>query len=243
MQSIKQLYGKKLGASDADLGHVKDFYFDDQSWAVRYVIVDTGNWLPGQQVLISPHAFPGIFVEGKVIQVNLTRKQIEGSPVIETHKPVSRQFEEEYHHYYGWPYYWEGDGLWGGMRGFPVMETPPNFSPGDRVAPAVAKVENADSHLRSAQAVTGYHIMANDGVTGFICDFLMDPKSWAIHEIVVKTGHRFTGKEVRIPVSQVDRISYKESTVFVKLTKEAIEKSPEFILPSKESFAQTILAV
>jgi hypothetical protein len=57
LQSIKQLYGNKLGASDGDIGHVKDFYFDDQNWAVRYVVADTGSWLPGRQVLISPHAF------------------------------------------------------------------------------------------------------------------------------------------------------------------------------------------
>jgi len=243
MQSVKELYGKKLGAADGDIGHMKDFYFDDQSWGIRYVIADTGNWLPGRQVLISPHAFSGIVSVGKAVPVNLTRKQIEGSPVIDAHKPVSRQFEEEYHHYYGWPYYWEGDGLWGGMRGFPVLDTPPSFVPSDRAVPPPAKVENGDAHLRSSQAVTGYHIMATDGIIGHVCDFLMDPKSWAIHEVVVKTGHRFTGKEVRIPVSSVDRISYKESTVFVKLTKEAIEKSPEHILISADQIAQQILAV
>lgn len=103
LQSIKQLSGKKLGASDGDIGHVKDFYFDDQTWAVRYVIADTGNWLPGRQVLISPYAFGGLHQAEKVLRVNLTRKQIENSPAIESHKPVSRQYEEEYHRYYGWP--------------------------------------------------------------------------------------------------------------------------------------------
>jgi hypothetical protein len=243
MQSIKQLYGKKMGASDGDLGHVKDFYFDDQSWAVRYVIADTGNWLTGRQVLISPHAFAGAFQAGKAVQVGLTRKQIEGSPSIESHKPVSRQFEEEYHHYYGWPYYWEGDGLWGGMRGFPILETPPGFVKDGQAKVAGPKAGATDAHLRSTQAVTGYHIMATDGITGHVCDFLMDPKSWAIQEVVVKTGHRFTGKEVRIAISHVDRISYKESTVFVKLTKEAIEKSLEYILNSEEHITQAALAL
>ena len=54
LRSIKQLHGAKLGASDGEIGHVKDFYFDDQNWAVRYVVADTGSWLPGRQVLISP---------------------------------------------------------------------------------------------------------------------------------------------------------------------------------------------
>src|SRR5271156_4894786 len=93
LRSIKQLYGDKLGASDGEIGHVKDFYFDDQNWAVRYVIADTGSWLTGRQVLISPHAFGALHQSGKLLLVNLTRKQIEGCPPIETHKPVSRLYE------------------------------------------------------------------------------------------------------------------------------------------------------
>ncbi len=127
LRSIKQLYGDKLGASDGEIGHVKDFYFDDENWAVRYVVADTGSWLPGRLVLISPHAFGNLDQAGNILRVNLTRKQIEGSPSIESHKPVSRQYEEEYYRYYGWPYYWQGDALWG-MGGFPILELPPNIS-------------------------------------------------------------------------------------------------------------------
>jgi hypothetical protein len=86
----------------------------------------------------------------------------------------------------------------------------------------------AELHLRSTQAVNGYHIQASDGATGHVCDFLMDDQSWAIRQLVIKIGHRFTGKEVVIPVNSVDRISYDESTVHVKLTKEAVEISPAF---------------
>ena len=93
LQSIKELYGQKLGASDGEIGHVKDFYFDDQNWVVRYLVADTGSWLPGRQVLISPHAFGSLHQAGKVLRANLTRKQIEDSPSIESHKPVSRQYE------------------------------------------------------------------------------------------------------------------------------------------------------
>jgi sporulation protein YlmC with PRC-barrel domain len=225
LQSIKQLCGNKLGASDGDIGHVKDFYFDDQNWAVRYLVTDTGSWLPGRQVLISPHAFGSLHQDGKVLLVNLTRKQIEDSPAIESHKPVSRQYEEEYHRYYGWPFYWLGDGLWG-MSGFPILESPAKPLPGGRATASGPQPERADAHLRSTQAVSGYHLQASDGIVGHVCDFMMDDKSWAISQLVIKTGHRFTGKEVQIPISQVDRISYDESTVFVNLTKEAVEQSP-----------------
>ena len=104
--SIKQLYGNKLGASDGDLGHVQDIYFDDQSWAIRYLVADTGTWLPGRQVLISPYSLGRLDQAEKLLRVNLTRSQMENSPAIESHKPVSRQYEAEYHRYYGWPLYW-----------------------------------------------------------------------------------------------------------------------------------------
>lgn len=225
LRSIKKLYGDKLGASDGDIGRVKDFYFDDQSWAVRYVVADTGIWLTGRQVLLSPHAFGSLNQDGKALLVNLTREQIEASPSIESHEPVSRQYEKEYYRYYGWPSYWQGDGLWG-MSGFPILELPTKPPLNEHTAAVDSKRKHTDTHLRSTQAVNGYHIKASDGIIGHVCDFMMDDQSWVIGQFVVKTGHRFTGKEVQIPTSKVDRISYEDSTVFVNLTKEAVEQSP-----------------
>jgi hypothetical protein len=225
MQSLKQLYGNKLGASDGEIGHVKDFYFDDQNWAVRYLVADTGSWLTGRQVLLSPHAITGVYQPGKLLLLKYTKKQIEDSPSIETHQPVSRQYEADYYQYYGWPNYWQGDGLWG-TTGFPMVVTPVNpfqAKPGKAATP---HPKGADAHLRSTQAVNGYHIKATDGLAGHVSDFMMDERSWAIHELVVKTGHRLSGKEVRIQVGKVARISYEESTVFVNLTAAAVEQSP-----------------
>jgi len=226
LRSIKKLYGKRLGASDGEIGHVKDFYFDDQNWAVRYVIVDTGAWLPGRQVLISPHAFGGLHRVANAIALNLTRKQIEDSPSIELHKPVSRQYEEAYYQYYGWPFYWEGAGLWG-MSGVPLLALQP--TPLLTKSPTLdgRSRDRADAHLRSAQAVNGYHIQASDGTIGHICDFMMDDESWAISQLVIKIGHRFSGKEILASTNSVDRISYDKSTVFVNLTEEAVQQSPE----------------
>ena len=221
LRSIKQLYGDNLGAMDGEIGHVKDFYFDDQNWAVRYVITDTGSWLTGRLVLISPYSFGRLAHTDKILRVGLTRKQIEDSPSIESHKPVSRQFEEEYHRYYGWPYYWQGDALWG-MSGVPMMALPPQVSPPS----GSMQPKGPDAHLRSTQAVNGYHLKANDGVLGHVCDFLIDDQSWAVGQLVIKTGHRLSGNEVRIPAGKVTRISYEESTVFVDLTSDAVKESP-----------------
>jgi hypothetical protein len=226
LQSIKQLYGNKLGALDGEIGHVKDFYFDDQNWAIRYLVADTGTWLPGRRVLLSPHAFGSLHQDGKVLRANLTRKQIEDSPSIESHKPLSRQYEEEYYRYYGWPYYWQGSALWG-MSGFPILELPAKPLPGESATASDRHPgERADAHLRSTHAVDGYNIEASDGTSGHVCDFMMDGQSWAIRQLVIKTGHRLSGREVQILTSTVDRISYDKSTVFVNLTGEAVKQSP-----------------
>jgi hypothetical protein len=220
LRSIKQLYGDRLGALDGAIGHVKDFYFDDRSWVVRYLVAETGTWLPGRQVLISPHTLGNPYLGGRFMPVNLTRKQIEDSPSIESHKPLSRQYEEDYYRYYGWPNYWQGDGLWG-MSGLPVLASAVKPLQVTALPPG-----RADAHLCSTQAVNGYHLKANDGIAGFICDFMMDDASWEIGQLVIKTGHRFTGKAVQIPAKKVTLVSYEESTVYVNLTKVEVEQKP-----------------
>jgi hypothetical protein len=226
LRSIKELYGKKLAALDGELGHVKDFYFDDQNWAVRYVVADSGAWLPGRQILISPHAFGKLDLAGKLLTTHLTRKQIEESPSIELHKPVSRQYEQAYYQYYGWPYYWNGGGLWG-MSGFPILAPQPRPISSETATFIGPPGNGPDAHLRSTRSVSGYQIQASDGTPGHVCDFMMDERSWAIGQLVVKTGHRFSGKETLLATSEVDRISYEKSTVFVKLTRNAIKQGPE----------------
>ena len=91
-------------SQNGEIGKVEQFYFDDQHWAIRYLVADTGNWLRDRKVLISPYALVTVNKEDKNIILNLTKKQIEDSPLLENDRPVSQQFEEAYHGYYGWPY-------------------------------------------------------------------------------------------------------------------------------------------
>ena len=202
LRSLKQLYGHKLGAKDGEIGQIKDFYFDDQNWTIRYLVADTGNWLTGRKVLISPHSLASLAASGKIVDVGLTRKQIENSPSIDTQKPVSRQYEEEYHKYYGWPGYWKGAT--------------------DMVGPQPQR----EIHLRSTRAVNGYLVRVGEETIGHICDFMMDAASWTIAQLVVKTGHRISGKDMLIPTKQVQRISYGDSTVFADASAEAAGQIP-----------------
>lgn len=222
LYKTKELQGHQLHAKDGEIGHVKDFYFDDRSWVIRYLIADTGSWLTGRLVLISPHAFGPFDREKKILSVHLTRQQIEHSPSIEQHKPVSRQYETDYYRYYGWPAYWEGSAMWG-FGGYPVIMPP---SKEEREAQQHHHHRD-DKHLQSTQAVKGYEIQARDGAIGTVSGFMVDDKSWAIRELVVETGHWYAGKEILIPPAKIDRISYEESKVFVNLTKADIQRTGE----------------
>jgi uncharacterized protein YrrD len=218
LHSVQQRYGEKLRASDGEIGHVRDFYFDDKNWTVRYLVADTGGWLSGRLVLISPHALGHLYPEGKVLLVNLSRQQIEDSPSIDEHMPVSRQLEEEYHRHYGYAYYAESMPLWG-LGGYPVLAPPPLETD--------AKQQAVDSHLRSARVVAGYNIEANDGVVGAVTDLLIDGRTWVIREIVVECGHWYAGKKVVISTDKVSRISHDQSTVYVDSTKHAFAEASE----------------
>ncbi len=218
LRNITDLYANRLIAADGDIGHVQDFYFDDQTWVVRYLVVNTGTWLTGRLVLLSPHAFGGFDeVDGKAMLVNLTRKQIEASPSIETHQPVSRQYEVEYYKYYGWPTYWTGDAIWG-QGGFPMAQPPA------RPEWTGTRHHHRDSkHLQSSKAVIGYHLQALDGIVGHVSGYLVNDKDWAIHHMLVKPGHWYSGREISIPTDQIQRISYEESLVIVNLTKAELQ--------------------
>ena len=222
LRSLRQLYGKKLSASDGDIGHVKDFYFNDQQWAICYVVADTGSWLSGRLVLISPNAFGNLHQDGDCLLVNLTRQQIEKSPAIESHKPVSRQYVEEYY---------RGGETWG-VGGFPEAPPPLHFIPSEQACD--------DLHLQSTQALSGYPIQTSEGAIGHVIDFIMDDNSWAICHLVVETGHWYSHKEIVISPKHIDRISYEESKVFVNVTKEAILEAPQYhVSPLGEEYGDS----
>jgi uncharacterized protein YrrD len=214
IQNIKPLYGQKLSATDGEIGHIADFYFDDKTWAIRYLVANTGSWLTGRLVLISPHSLEQPQEDAKKLLVNLSRQEIEESPPIESDQPVSRQYEIDYYRYYGWPVYWNGSGgLWGTTSYPAVLPFSPDKGEGAQHSP-----DDYDSHLRSINAVTGYALHAIDGEIGSVCGFMVEEKSWYIGGFVAETGHWFAGKEVFIPTAQISRISYEESKVYVGLS-------------------------
>lgn len=221
------LKGFEIHATDGELGIVDDFYFDDDSWAIRYLTVDTGNWLGGRQVLISPISVAYTDWQTKRLNVALTKKQVENSPDINTHQPVSRQHEAAYLGYYGYPNYWEGPYLWGPAlypAGLGVSPTPSTVAMADGFLK-----QSPDSHLRSTAVVTGYRIDAADGEIGHVDGFVMDDQAWAIRYIEVATRNWWPGKKVLVSPAWIERVSWEASKVYVGLTRKAIQGAPEYL--------------
>ncbi|QOY91899.1 PRC-barrel domain containing protein [Paludibaculum fermentans] len=226
LTSNRHLKNLVIRATDGEIGTIDQLYFDDQIWAVRYLTVNTTNWLDGRKVLISPLSILQTDWNAGRIDVSLTRKQVENAPGIDTHKPVSRQHEAEYFGYYGYPYYWDGPYMWGPSY-FPTAQ-PPLMSRENALADRI-KTQSTDSHLRSTEAVSGYQIDAKDGEIGHVDCFLIDDEAWAIRYLEVATKNWWPGKKVLLSPAWVERVSWEESKVFVAVTREAIQTCPEYL--------------
>ena len=230
LREVKELHGATIHAIDGEIGRVDEILFDDANWTVRYLIVNTGSWLFGRKVLISPLSFGHLDWDSNTLHLNLTRKQIENSPGVETNEPVSRQWETDYFDYYQWPYYWSGAGAWGdcGYQGAlyapPVSDTQTPLQIADEQA-----IDHADAHLRSTKEVAGYGIYATDGHIGHVEDFIVNDVTWRIGYLAVDTRDWWPGKQVLLPPDWISAVDWPDSRVTVSVTRDQVRNGPEWV--------------
>jgi uncharacterized protein YrrD len=237
LRSTKDLEHYEIDAPDGDLGHIKDFYFDDDAWVVRYLVLDTGSWLSGRRVLISPISIREPDTISRKLRLSITKEQVSNSPDIDTDRPVSRQSEGLYLGYYGYAGYWGGLGMWGNGL-YPYTMSPgyldmtlPRQRDSEEQAYRSAQRErrlNEDPHLRSCKEVVGYHLHASDGEIGHVTDFLMDDETWAIRYLVVDTSNWWIGHKVLIATSWLEDVSWGAQTVSVNLSRESVKAAPTY---------------
>jgi hypothetical protein len=225
LNKVKTLEGYKLDSLDGEIGKVKEFYFDDRHWTIRYLVAETGTWLADRQVLISPYALVAVNNEERNIAIDLTKKQIEDSPSLDSDKPVSRQFEEAYYGFYGLPVYWGGPYMWGA---YPYFVRDREARDREQWKAPVQGKKAWDPHLRSTYGVSGHHIQALDGELGHVQDFIIDDETWAIRYLIIDTHNWWPGKKVLVSPQWIERVSWGERKVFVNLSRETIKQSPEY---------------
>lgn len=227
LRNVKGLVGYAIRATDGDLGQVEECYFDDETWTVRYLVVETGTWLSGRKVLVSPTALGESDWQSRTLHTNLTTEQVRDSPDLDTAKPVSRQHETQLSGHYAWPMYWGSGFSAGGMYG-----TAPLGPLVDGVAEVGADgplpESDDDPHLRSTAAITGCHVHATDGDLGHVADYIVDDESWELRFLVVETGHWLPGRSVLISPHWIESVEWGEGKVVVNLTRDEIKGSPEY---------------
>ena len=216
--------GYSIEASDGALGSVSDMLFDDFSWNIRWLVIDTGNWLPGRKVLLPPSVFGGPNRDLRSLAASLTMSQVKDSPSIDTDLPMSRQMEARLYDHYNWDPYWNS-----GF--FPMSDVMPAPLP-EPFPPAGKKLSDpagdGDPHLRSIAAVTGYHIHASDGEIGHAADFLVDDAGWSVRYLTVDTRNWWPGELVLVSPRSVRDIDWAERMINLRVTRQKVKDAPRY---------------
>jgi hypothetical protein len=230
-----ELRAYALHAEDGAIGSVRDFLFDDRTWLIRWLVVDTGHWLPGRRVLLPPTALAAVNHTERAFNVELTRQQVRDCPDTGSDLPVSRQNESDIYNYYGWAPYW-GGGAYMGMvayGGGGLTEVPSAAIMQREMAIDAAQRPEGDPALRSVVEVSGYYIHARDGEIGHVRGTLIDEADWSIRSLIVETRNWWPGNTVLIAPSAVAAIEWPEQTVNLTIDRQAVKASPAHAPPAR----------
>jgi hypothetical protein len=241
LRDLKDIEGFAIGTTDGSIGEVRDFYFDDEAWVVRYFVVETGTWHSGRRVLVSPMSIGQPNWLEKLLPAAITKDQVRNGPDIDTDKPVSRQHEMGYSGYYGYPNYWGGGGLWGAgvypdvlQAGYRINDPTHGNQPIRSLLKQPARDHASetrrqnDLHLRSVNEVMRYYVHAVDGDIGHVEGILVEEKTWAIRYMVVNTSNWWLGHQVIIAPEWIDHMVWEDSKVIVALTRQAVKDAPPY---------------
>lgn len=216
LRKLSDLTGYRFQAKDDELGRLKQVYFDDQLWQVRYLVVQAGSWLLGREALLVPAAIIGIDDENKAIQVDLTRKQIENSPPVDKKLPVSEHYQLQYYRYYNWEPYWINEPLFLSTPAVPSLMQPEKSE------------EPRNPHLRISDEVSGYRIATADGLLGHVEGFILDDKKWAVRYLEIDTRNWLPGRHVLVAPTWVQQVDWAQQQVRIELSRELVKSAPEY---------------
>lgn len=229
LRSIAELPGSTAVGSDGTMGKVVSVYFDDVSWAVRYLGVDSGSWLKTKIVLLSPRAIKDL--AAKSVYFDISRHKLDSCPDAATHLPVARQYEQALHDHFNWPYYWDYQTF---RNAAPLAVSETGFGAQNRIE-AVEQMrqqqiaqQGYDAHLREFDEVLHYTLSAQDGTIGHVDDFIVELPWWVIRHVVVKTKNFLPGASVLLDVRWVRQVVFEDKQLVVDVKREAVRHAPRF---------------
>ena len=199
--NLTSLFGVSISAKDGNIGHVRDVLFHDQSWVIRYFVIDTGNQFSGRQVLLSPHSFLRPEWEKRVLPVDLTIEDVRQSPDVDTDLPVYRQQEIAMTRHYGWPAYW-------------TLEA--SLMAGQMTDP------EGDPNLRSANEILTYKVRTSDGDLGRMDDLVVEDANWFIRFLVLSAGSWLNGQKLLVATRWVGSVRWADKEIVVPYSRDII---------------------
>lgn len=223
LTELSEMLGMNVQAIDGEFGHVTDFYFDDEFWVIRHLVVSTGSFFTRKDVLVSPLAVERMSFDEKKIWVQLTKQQIEDSPNIDLDFPISRQVEVLLHDYFKFPPYW-GDG-----QPWIIGNQDPSAEKLAIEEGSSAPKSLDEIHLKSIKKVKGHHIQSIDDIFGHVEDFVIENSTWIIRYLVIDTVNWLPSDSVLIAPEWVEKVSWEKRKIVVHLTKEKIKSSPKYV--------------
>jgi sporulation protein YlmC with PRC-barrel domain len=207
MRSLRELRGYRIEATDGELGSVRDVFFDDEMWTVRYMVAATGPWLLGKRVLVGWLALGQPDWRQRTVPVTLTKEQVKHSAHVSTDEPVSRRREHELQSHHGWAPRW---GVTAARVALQKART-------DADAATQSEERDGEAHLRSLREVVGYDVRVKGARVGRVGDFLADDRTWTIRQMVVKTGPWHSPREVLVDASCIEEVDWSRRLVMVAL--------------------------
>ena len=225
--SCKTLLRFRAFATDAELGPIRDVYFDDGSWQVRYLILNSRKWLPGHRVLLTPKSVAGLDRAAKAIRFDLGFDEVKRAPSLLEHLPVTREHEVALHDFYGWPQYWLGSASLGLPPLIDLNGLQSPLPPEEVVAGASSIQSQSEPGLQSYKDLRHFTIRGADGTSdfGFVEDFVLNYLEWTLPFVTVRPKN---GHTVLLPTGLIKHIDIEAKAICVTIDKEALDKYPTF---------------
>lgn len=223
--SLETLRGYHLKATDGVFGRIRDILFEEGPWTGRWIVADTGDWLFGRKVLLSPVSFFTPVEDEKTVPLRLSRKEIEAAPSLDEDAPISRTYEKTFYDHYMWPYYWMGEGMWGNVT-HPAYLFPTKNQVSEKLDTRTPE-EKQDPPLRSGHELTKYRLMSGEDVLGYVEDVLLDPETWEVKYFQCDTRKWFHGKTLHVSPEKVTDVDWHHHRLSVDFTQEELLKASE----------------
>lgn len=210
LHSTTELIGYNVVADGGKVGKVYDFLFDDAEWTIRCFVLRTGAWLMKRLVVVARSFIRQPDAANHFIPVSLRKDQIKNSPRLEAYRSVYRYRQVD-------PYV-SPVGLATGTGGVLLVHRR-----------GAAPSDEGDPHQKSIKEVIAYHVIATDGEVGYVDDFIVDDQGWIIrHLVVMHMQDSLSARKVLISPASVKEIRWKEEKVYIDLSQEKIQDSPDY---------------